>query len=245
MSQEWAHIETELRKPLERSHVKGRTQAGRTLSYIEGWHAIAEANRIFGFDAWTRETIEIRCVCEKPREIGKDNYKKPGFGVSYLAKVRVTVHGVTREGFGAGHGIDADLGLAHESASKEAETDAMKRALMTFGNPFGLALYDKQQANVVDSDISTPIDRPEDSDFAGVGGNPGISISKIAREFYAQCSAEIRTHTTAPGLKKWGETRKPEIQLKLTPGYVGHLEQEYLEQMHDIKSGKFKNGAPA
>ena len=41
-----------------------------------------------------------------------------------------------------------DLGQAHESALKEAETDAMKRALMTFGNPFGLALYDKAQRQV-------------------------------------------------------------------------------------------------
>ncbi len=31
---------------------------------------------------------------------------------------------------------------------KAAETDAMKRALATFGNPFGLALYDKTQAGV-------------------------------------------------------------------------------------------------
>jgi DNA repair and recombination protein RAD52 len=31
---------------------------------------------------------------------------------------------------------------------KEAETDARKRALMTFGNQFGLALYDKDQTNV-------------------------------------------------------------------------------------------------
>jgi hypothetical protein len=53
-----------------------------------------------------------------------------------------------REGTGAGHGIDTDLGLAHESAIKEAETDAMKRALVTFGNPFGLALYDKSQRQV-------------------------------------------------------------------------------------------------
>jgi hypothetical protein len=53
-----------------------------------------------------------------------------------------------REGCGAGHGIDTDLGQAHESALKEAETDAMKRALMTFGNAFGLALYDKQQREV-------------------------------------------------------------------------------------------------
>jgi len=56
-----------------------------------------------------------------------------------------------KPGGGAGHGIDVDLGLAHESALKEAETDAMKRALMTFGNPFGLALYDKQQREVTSS----------------------------------------------------------------------------------------------
>jgi hypothetical protein len=41
-----------------------------------------------------------------------------------------------------------DLGLAHESAIKEAETDAMKRALVTFGNPFGLALYGRSQRQV-------------------------------------------------------------------------------------------------
>jgi hypothetical protein len=35
-----------------------------------------------------------------------------------------------------------------ESAIKEAETDAMKRALATFGNPFGLALYDRERRGV-------------------------------------------------------------------------------------------------
>jgi hypothetical protein len=76
--------------------------------------------------------------------------------------VRVTVHLpsgsiVARDGSGAGHGIDVDLGQAHESALKEAETDAMKRALMTFGNPFGLALYDKEQRAVGEVDTpSTP-----------------------------------------------------------------------------------------
>ena len=29
-----------------------RSQAGRSLAYLEGWQAIAEANRIFGFDGW-------------------------------------------------------------------------------------------------------------------------------------------------------------------------------------------------
>ena len=136
----------ELAKPLSSANVKKRDQAGRKLSYIEGWHAIAEANRIFGFDGWTRETIDIRCVSEKDREIGSN--KVPGHGVSYVAKVRIHVGDVIREGVGAGHGIDRDLGQAHESAIKEAETDAMKRALMTFGWPFGLALYDKDQEHV-------------------------------------------------------------------------------------------------
>jgi len=133
---------------LSPSSVKSRQQGGSKVSYIEGWHAIAEANRIFGFDNWTRETLDIKCVSEKEREIGAS--KSPGWGVTYLCKVRVVVDGVAREGCGAGHGIDRDLGQAHESAIKEAETDAMKRALMTFGNPFGLALYDKTQSNVGD-----------------------------------------------------------------------------------------------
>lgn len=133
---------------LSPSSVKTREQGGRKVSYIEGWHVIAEANRIFGFDNWTRETIDIKCVSEREREIG--NAKAPGWGVTYLCKARVIVGGVTREGCGAGHGIDRDLGQAHESAIKEAETDAMKRAFMTFGNPFGLALYDKTQSNVGD-----------------------------------------------------------------------------------------------
>jgi DNA repair and recombination protein RAD52 len=135
---------------LDGSAVKQRSQAGRQFSYIEGWHAIAEANRIFGFDGWCRETVDIHQLGE-PREVdGK-------WRVAYMARVRVTVfadYEITRDGCGYGSGIDRDLGSAHESALKEAETDAMKRALMTFGNPFGLALYDKDQSNVEKPDAA-------------------------------------------------------------------------------------------
>lgn len=145
-----------LEAPLDRKNVKQREQGRSQVSYIEGYHAENEANRIFGFHAWNRETVEIRQVAEKPRKIGKGQYEKDGWGVSYIAKVRITVmtptgHEVVREGVGAGHGIDADLGQAHESAIKEAETDAEKRALKTFGNPFGQALYDKTQSQVADA----------------------------------------------------------------------------------------------
>jgi DNA recombination protein Rad52 len=135
--------------PLDRAFVKERSQSGRTFSYVEGWHVIAEANRIFGFDGWHRETVDIRLVNEGQRKIGRE--KRDGWAVSYLVRCRIIVGDIIRDGMGSGHGIDADLGLAHESAIKEAETDAMKRAFMTFGNPFGLALYDKEQRQVVEA----------------------------------------------------------------------------------------------
>ena len=142
----------ELQEPLSSQAVRTRSQSGRNLSYIEGWYAISEANRIFGFGCWDQEIIELRCVAERERKIGRD--QKAGWGVSYVASIRINVAGIKREGVGAGHGIDVDLGQAHESAIKEAATDAMKRALMTFGNQFGLALYDKEQRNVEDKPLN-------------------------------------------------------------------------------------------
>ena len=146
----------ELKKPLSRDAVRTRSKGNFDLSYIEGWWAIAEANRIFGFDGWTRETLYCKEVCRY--EI-RDKHK-----VGYEAHVQITArapdnsHWVIREGTGHGSGIALDLFDAIEGAAKEAETDAMKRALMTFGNPFGLALYDKDQKNVQSSRVADAIE---------------------------------------------------------------------------------------
>ncbi len=133
-----------LSSKLSAKHVRTRQHSGLTLSYIEGWHTIAEANRIFGYDAWDRQTMAVKCVWE--------GMKGNRSACSYIARVRVRVRAgdaeVCREGCGSGHGVGLTPGEAHEGAIKEAETDAMKRALSTFGNPFGLALYDKEQQNV-------------------------------------------------------------------------------------------------
>lgn len=150
---------TMLGAKLDRANVKQRVQGKATVSYIEGWHVISEANRIFGYGKWNRETVDLRVVSEKAYIIGKESqWPKDGWNVSYLAKVKITVGEAVREGIGCGHGIDQNLGNAHESAAKEAETDAMKRALMTFGNQFGLALYDKVQANV--ETVPPPVKEP-------------------------------------------------------------------------------------
>ena len=162
-----------LSAPFDLANVRQREPGCSRVNYLEGWQVIAEANRIFGFDGWQRQTIAVRCVAQAERLIGRD--QKPGWGVTYTARVRVTVTAgglppLIREGSGAGHGIDVDLGQAHESALKEAETDAMKRALMTFGNPFGLALYDKAQRQV--SSAAGQGDGPQRS--AG-GQRPAVS----------------------------------------------------------------------
>ena len=147
-----------LSAPLDKARVATREQGGKTLSYIEAWHAIAEANRIFGFGQWDRETVELRQLGE-PR-VTQDKYGKDQMRVGYSARVPITVRAgdsvIVREGCGFGSGIDKDTDQAHESALKEAESDAMKRALMTFGNSFGLALYDKTQANVVSAPSEPP-----------------------------------------------------------------------------------------
>jgi hypothetical protein len=126
-----------LRRNLDHRYVRTREAHGRELSYIEGWYAMSEANRIFGFDGWNRETIESRCV------LAREN--RGTFLAVYIAKVRVTVHAdgatIIREGHGTGEGRGMSPGEVHDIALKAAETDATKRALTTFGKPFGLELY--------------------------------------------------------------------------------------------------------
>ena len=138
-----------LDKPLDAANVKTRQQSGVTMSYIEGYHAINEANRIFGFDGWSLNTRDINLVQAVQDDKGK-------WIVGYTCICVVTVGEVVRYGAGFGQGNNPDLGRAHESAIKEAETDAMKRALRTFGNQFGLALYDKEQRDVVHVELFDP-----------------------------------------------------------------------------------------
>lgn len=137
-------VTDQLKAPLSKACVKKNPKG---FDYVEGWHAIAEANRIFGFEGWDRETVEMR-------QLGEPEQVNGNWRVAYHCRVRITVRAgseiVVRDGSGYGSGIVKDIRDAHEGAIKEAETDAMKRALMTFGNPFGLALYDKDRANVAD-----------------------------------------------------------------------------------------------
>jgi len=142
---DWTKAKVELQKKLNPAHVKPPAQ-GKYGSYVDGHHVISEANRIFGEDGWSYSITRLELVSR----IDTGNAGGSQIRVGYMATVRVQVGDSFKEGAALGSGMskadnEAD---AHESAIKEAETDALKRALRTYGNTFGLALYDKTGADV-------------------------------------------------------------------------------------------------
>ena len=81
-----------LRRNPSTRHIRTREAHGRELSYLEGWYAISEANRIFGFDGWNRETIESRCVLARE--------KRGTFLVVYIAGSRSPCMRTAQPSFG-------------------------------------------------------------------------------------------------------------------------------------------------
>ncbi len=172
-----------LKREVDQRKVRTRQINGRDLSFLEGWFVISEANRIFGFDSWSRETVEVRCVHN--REI------RGALAAVYLAKVRVTVvtdgRTVVREGHGTGEGHGTSAGETHDIAIKAAETDATKRALATFGKPFGLSLYlsdrNRPSSTYERRPLATPRYRPHPP-------TPGISSPTVVEAAGQQAAGD-------------------------------------------------------
>ena len=132
----WDSVSKELQKPLSPDAVRQPPQ-GKFGEYVDALHVIREANRIFGENGWNYSTDQLT---QTNNEQNGDRYR-----VGYFALVTVNVDGVSRSDVGHGQGFGRSLGDAHDSAVKEAVTDALKRSLRTFGNTFGLALYEKNK----------------------------------------------------------------------------------------------------
>jgi hypothetical protein len=59
-----------LSAPLDRALVSSREQGRSKVNYLQSWVVISEANRIFGFDGWQRQTLFSRCIAQAERLIG-------------------------------------------------------------------------------------------------------------------------------------------------------------------------------
>lgn len=137
-----------LNDAIPKNAISQRSQSGTTLSYVEGWYVIDRLNQIFGALNWEKTIMSTNCV---QAEQYKNRENKELWKVGYTCSVSLTIRtdGLitkTTEDFGFGQGIDADLGKAHESAIKEAVTDALKRCAKDLGMSFGLELYSKGKA---------------------------------------------------------------------------------------------------
>ena len=133
-----------LNSELESSRIKTREKGNISLSYIEGHDAIETANAVFGFGNWDYAISKLEQVSQEVNQ-NQNNV------VCYKAVVQVLVHSdnhsqdVSREDVGFGTGVAKTQADAHEGAAKEAVTDALKRALRSFGNQFGNSLYSKDK----------------------------------------------------------------------------------------------------
>ncbi|KAL1916077.1 uncharacterized protein VTP21DRAFT_6081 [Calcarisporiella thermophila] len=121
------------------------------ITYIEGWKTINLANEIFGFNGWSSSIIDITVDFV---DVSPD--KRVSLGLSVI--VRVTLKdGTYHEDIGYGSIENSkSKATAFEKAKKEATTDALKRALRTFGNVLGNCLYDKKYVRNVQK-VSTPM----------------------------------------------------------------------------------------
>lgn len=144
-----------LNQELDSSRIKSRSKGNINLSYLEGFDLIETANKVFGYGAWSYDI-------EKLDHLSTEQNQNQNFVICYKAIVKVTVYdkehiqNISRSDVGTGTGIAKTQSEAHEGATKEAVTDALKRALRSFGNQFGLSLYDKSRNHTNNSNYNQP-----------------------------------------------------------------------------------------
>lgn len=146
----------ELQKPLTSDRVKvfgSNAGAKKGLSYVEGHDVISEMNRVFGF-AWSNQVASLNHV--STREYERNGKKMVEVTYECIVQVAAEIpvgdklYKIQHDGVGGGSSSmpEYSTGEAYEFAAKNAETDALKRACMKYGDRFGLALYEKEQSRV-------------------------------------------------------------------------------------------------
>lgn len=161
----------QLLKPLNGSRIAKRSQAGRSLSYLEAWDVKAHLNRIFGFTNWSADVFSAELAFEDQNEKGQ-------WQVGYKVIMCLRVNGATYSEAAVGSASLPQRGEAHDMAIKTAESDALKRAAIDLGTQFGLSLYnDGSTADVVgrtlDRNTVLPVEpAPLVTENSGVQDNP-------------------------------------------------------------------------
>jgi len=191
-----------LQAPLDPKHVvKPSGNFGPKGDYLEGWHVINEMNRVFGFDGGSYRIELTRDALEQ----GQDSKGQPQWQAAYTCVCTLTVGEVVRQDVGFGSGFAKAIGDAIEGATKEAATDALKRCARTFGNVFGLALYDKSRANVCAPPVELPTGAINDKTrdwVAGAIDKRLIPVGDLCKAFDVSSLKEL-TYEQIDAVKAW------------------------------------------
>ena len=139
-------LTNEQREVLLRPVNPTRVLLAQGQSHLPAYDVEAHLTRIFGFEGWDREITELWLIHETPLEKGG----RTGWTVTYGCKLRLTTRDVdgnviaTRDGAATGSANNLpSRGDAHDFAMKNADSYALKRAAKSFGDQFGLSLYNK------------------------------------------------------------------------------------------------------
>lgn len=205
-------IVKELDADLPRSAVHHREGGGGIkLSYVTGHYVIDRLNKIVGIGRWAY-SHKLTQIADASG-MKKDSRGIEKYNTAYLAEVRLVVDlgGVTTEftEVGYGNGRDSDPGKAHESATKEAVTDGLKRAAKNLGMSLGLALYDKTQENVSDEPKKAVVDSVDLSTSSKPAGENILKTSSLPNEDRRTLNDTIRA--TSERLIKQGLASRDQL----------------------------------
>ena len=163
-------VTQQLGEPLDEglvSHRKGR--GNRSYAYLEGRTAIEQANRIFGYGGWGYELVGEVVLREGESVDQQTGEAKPWR--AYSATVRVSVPGSPARADTGFQAVADETVEGHETASKGAVTDALKRALRSYGDQFGNGLY----GDGATSDLAPALRRT----LVDLGSSRGFAEAKV------------------------------------------------------------------
>lgn len=165
-----------LNQPVPKGSLLKRKGGGnKEFAYVDPRYVIAQLNRIFGYDGWSRETLDCEMIRDEQTSVetyeNNQRVTKGGFCITAKATVRLTIHlraedgsehKLVRDGVGVSASAEVDKqgqskGDLMERTIKAAETDALKRAAKTLGKVFGLNIKESDQ---IDEIPVTPADAP-------------------------------------------------------------------------------------
>lgn len=219
----------QLLKPLNSTRVAQRSQAGRSLSYLEAWDVKAHLIRIFGFGGWSADVLSAELAFEEQNE-------KKQWHVGYRVVMRLTIHAEdyaepTYTEAAVGSATLPQRGEAHDMAIKTAESDALKRAAINLGTQFGLSLYDNGSTR----DVVRGTLRPPNGD----GGITPPTTPDSATLPPVSAYAEATVATDEDMLRSIWDTCEANGWLDMAPeGYELTMKRVINDRLAELREGK-------